>query len=95
MPAIIAISLTKEELDKFPKTAIYEGKKTYYKISVIVNDENDKFGQNVSVVAEQTAEERAAKAPKTYIGNGKVVWVKGDIKTAKVLGESSSKDEAF
>jgi hypothetical protein len=95
MPAIIAISLTKEQLDSFPKTAIYEGKKTYYKMSVIVNDENDKFGQNVTVTAEQTAEERSAKAPKVFIGNGKVVWVKGDIKTSKELSESGSKDEPF
>jgi hypothetical protein len=28
---------------------------------------------------EQTAEERAAKSPKNYIGNGKVFWTDGKI----------------
>jgi hypothetical protein len=93
MAAIITLSLKKEDIDNFPKSAIYEGKSTYYNLSVIINDDNDKFGQNVSVTAAQTQEEREAKKPKVFVGNGKVVWVKGDIKTAKSLEGSS--DDAF
>ena len=54
-----------------------DGKYKNYTISV--SDTPDKFGQNVSMFAEQTAEERAAKAPKNYIANGKVFWTDGKI----------------
>lgn len=93
MAAIITLSLKKEDIDNLPKSAIFEGKSTYYNLSVVVNDENDKFGQNVSVIAAQSEDERKAKTPKKFVGNGKVVWVKGDIKLAKDLNEK--KDEPF
>jgi hypothetical protein len=93
MAAIITLSLKKEDIDNLPKGAIYEGKNTYYNLSVVVNDENDNYGQNVAVTAGQSKEERDAKAPKKYVGNGKVVWVKGNIQTAKSLEDSS--DDVF
>ena len=37
----------------------------------------DQFGNQGPVVVEQTKEEREAKAPKTYLGNCKVVWTNG------------------
>ena len=42
-----------------------------------MNDETDQFGNQGPVVVEQTKEERDAKAPKTYLGNVKVVWTNG------------------
>ena len=41
------------------------------------------IGQNVSVTDSQSKEEREAKAPKTYIGNGKVVWTDGQVTRAE------------
>jgi len=55
---------------------------TYKNYTIAVNDETNKFGQNVSMYAEQTKEQRDAKAPKTYIGNGKVFWTDGKITKA-------------
>jgi hypothetical protein len=43
----------------------------------MLNDEPDQFGNQGPVVVEQTKEERDAKAPKTYLGNVKVVWTNG------------------
>ena len=43
-----------------------------------MNDELDQFGNQGPVVVEQTKEERDAKAPKTYLGNIKVVWTDGN-----------------
>ena len=43
-----------------------------------MNDELDQFGNQGPVVVEQTKEERDAKAPKTYLGNVKVVWTNGN-----------------
>jgi len=54
-----------------------DGKYKNYTISI--SDTPDKYGQNVSMFAEQTPEERAAKTPKNYIGNGKVFWTDGKI----------------
>jgi hypothetical protein len=72
MATIISASIN---LSKIDKTKIIKGEKgQYYNIDVIVNDEPDKYGKNVSVSDTQTKEQRQAKEKKTYIGNGKVIW---------------------
>jgi len=65
-------------LNNIPKDKIFEGKKgKYLPITITLNDELDQFGNQGPVVVEQTKEERDAKAPKTYLGNVKVVWTNG------------------
>jgi hypothetical protein len=56
--------------------------KVYYNFTVAINNET-KFGNNVSAFDSQTKEERDAKKPKTYFGNGKVVWTDGNIVIAE------------
>ena len=76
MASIIKASLN---LDAIPKDKIYVGKKgKYLPITITINDELDQFGNQGPVVVEQTKEERDAKAPKTYLGNVKVVWSNGN-----------------
>ena len=66
------------DLTKIDKSKIYEGKKgKYYPITIVVNDELGQFGDSGYIQTEQTKEERDAKAPKTYLGNVKVVWSNG------------------
>ena len=75
MASIIKASI---DLNKIPKDKIYVGKKgKYLPITITLNDEVDQFGNQGPVVVEQTKEERDAKAPKTYLGNVKVVWSNG------------------
>ena len=75
MASIIKTSI---DLNKIPKDKIYVGKKgKYLPITITLNDELDQFGNQGPVVVEQTKEERDAKAPKTYLGNVKVVWSNG------------------
>ena len=75
MASIIKASI---DLNKIPKDKIYIGKKgKYLPITITINDENDQFGNQGPVVVEQSKEEREAKAPKTYLGNVKVVWTNG------------------
>ena len=65
-------------LNNIPKDKIYKGKKgSYLPITITVNDEPDQFGNQGPVVVDQSKEERDAKAPKTYLGNCKVVWTNG------------------
>mgnify|MGYP003119662201 FL=1 len=76
MASIIKTSIN---LNEIPKDKIYVGKKgKYLPITITLNDELDQFGNQGPVVVEQTKEERDAKAPKTYLGNVKVVWTDGN-----------------
>ena len=75
MASIIKTSIN---LNDIPKDKIYVGEKgKYLPITITLNDEPDQFGNQGPVVVEQTKEERDAKAPKTYLGNVKVVWTNG------------------
>ena len=76
MAGIIKTSIN---LNMIPKDKIIQGKKgKYLPITITVNDEPDQFGNQGPVVVDQTKEERDAKAPKTYLGNVRVVWTNGD-----------------
>ena len=82
MGAIINASI---RVDKLPKEKFVKGKDgaVYYNFTIAVNDET-RYGNNVAFMDSQTKEEREAKMPKTYLGNGKVVWVSdGTIQVAE------------
>jgi hypothetical protein len=87
MATIINASI---DVTKIDRTKLIKDK--YLNLSIIVDDKNDKFGNNVSITLSQSSEERAAKAPKTYMGNGKVVWGVGklDVSTNVITSEDSS-----
>lgn len=81
MSALMNVSL---RVDKLPKEKFVSGKDgaVYYNFTIGINDEVNQFGQNVSLTDSQNQEEREAKKPKTYLGNGTVVWTDGNIKSA-------------
>ena len=86
MASIIKTSIN---LNAIPKDRIFVGKKgKYLPITITLNDELDQFGNQGPVVVEQTKEERDAKAPKTYLGNVKVVWTNGDNVAAAPRGDA-------
>lgn len=64
------------DLNKIDKTQIVEGKNgsKYYNVGIIISDEKNQFGQDVSIFDQQSKEDREAKKPKKYIGNGKIVY---------------------
>lgn len=71
-------------VDKLPKEKFIMGKDgaVYYNLTISVQDET-RYGNNVAFIDSQTKEERDAKAQKTYLGNGKVVWTDGSIALAE------------
>ena len=74
-----AIATIKIDLKKIDKSKIFEGKNgSYYEFTVALNDKTSQYGENISVSESQTKEERDAKAPKTFIGGGKVLWVSNE-----------------
>ena len=48
------------------------------KITISLSDQPNNFGQNVSAYVAQTKEQRDAKKPLFYVGNGKTFWSKGE-----------------
>tara|TARA_X000000368_G_scaffold209873_1_gene165781 strand:+ start:1036 stop:1308 length:273 start_codon:yes stop_codon:yes gene_type:complete len=56
-----------------------------------INDDTNEYGQNIKMYDEQTKEQREAKAPKNYIGNGRIFWTDGKItKAEKVEKETAT-----
>lgn len=91
MGALINVSLN---LDKLDKTKIVKGKNgNYYNLTVSVNDTTSAYGDNASVFNAQTKEERTAKATKSYVGNGKVVWTDGSIVAVERQEEPQAQPE--
>jgi hypothetical protein len=56
---------------------------TYKYYTASINDQLDKFGNNVAISLQQTKEQREAKEKRVYVGNGKVAWTNGKIEVAK------------
>ena len=81
MATLISGYITAEKLEKILNTIRSKGEKGF-KFNVSVNDETNEHGNNASFYAEQTKEQREAKAPKFYFGNGKVFWTNGTISVA-------------
>lgn len=72
--------IPKERIKRTDKNGLpFSNGAQYLDVQVIVNDQADKFGNDVSIIVGQTKEEREAKASKIYLGNAKVVW-SNDIK---------------
>jgi len=71
-------------VDKLPKEKFIKGKDgaVYYNLTISVSDES-RYGNNVAITDSQTKEERDAKKPKDYLGNGAVVWTDGNIVLAE------------
>ena len=89
MAKILNVSIN---VDKINKTKLIKGKKgTYLSLNIAVNDEKDQFDNDCSVWENQSKEERDSKAPKNYLGNGKVIWTnEGDnsvVENAEVIDD--------
>ena len=81
MSTLLSLSIDVASLPK-EKFVTAKNGKVYYNFTVAVNDET-RYGNNVSAFDSQTKEEREAKKPKFYLGNGKVVWTDGNIVLAE------------
>ena len=91
MGSLASIYIKKETLAVMLKTVESKNEKGF-EMTVSVNDDTNQFGQNVSAFAAQTREQREAKKSKYYVGNGKVFWTDGVIKTAEKVeaGETNT-----
>lgn len=86
-----SINLNLIDKTKIKKVQLKDGTTaSFIDVSVIVNDEQDKFGNIAGITAGQTKEERDAKAKKTYLGNLKRVWASEGTATAKASAPSNT-----
>ena len=78
-------------VDKLPKEKFVKGKDgaVYYNLTISISDET-RFGNNVALMDSQTKDERDAKKPKNYLGNGKVIWTEGTVTLAEKEEEKIS-----
>ena len=81
MGALAEMYIKAEVLETLAKTVKAKGEKGV-KITISINEKSDQFGQNVSSFVAQSKEEREAKKPRYYVGNGRVNWTDGVIKVA-------------
>jgi hypothetical protein len=73
MAKLINASICLTDIEK-GRIQIGKNGKKYLNISISVNDEKDKFDNDVQISHSQTKEEREKKDKRIYLGNGKVVW---------------------
>jgi hypothetical protein len=69
MKIMINISI---DVSKIDKTRLFKGEKgTYLNITVDERQQPDNYGNTHTVYMQQSKDERTAKTPKVYLGNGK------------------------
>ena len=80
MASLSEIYIKKSTLETMLKVLnAKEGKESEgVKLTISLSDQASKFGQNVSAYVSQTKEQREAKKPLFYVGNGKTFWSKGE-----------------
>ena len=62
-------------------------------LTISIANEQNTYGQNLSVFVSQSKEDRDAKKQKYYVGNGKVFWTDGTIKVAEKVEGHPPKSE--
>ena len=63
----------------------------YDNYTMSINDDVDKYGNNCAVTVSQSKAQREAKEKKTYVGNGRVIYVNDSgVKVAPYVERSSS-----
>lgn len=78
MAALLNIYLKEETLKTLLETVQKKNEKGV-SITVSANDEIGNYEQNVSAYVSQTKEQQEQKVKRFYVGNGRVVWSKGEL----------------
>ena len=98
MSQIINISI---DLNLIDKTKIKEvtkkdgSKAKYLDVTIFTKDEKDKYGNDASMTLSQTKDERTAKTPYVYLGNGKVVFSADSVAKSSALSTNDDQSLPF
>lgn len=88
---MIVISLCAEDLKPHLKKNEKNGK---HYVSVVIDSrkETDKFGNTHTAYISQSKEQREAKTPKSYVGNGKEFKFNSSSPTPETMQKETSKE---
>lgn len=88
----ISIDLSKVDKSKIQNVTLKSGKEAkFLNLSVFISDEKDQYGNNCNVSLSQSKAEYEAKAPKTFVGNGKTTWLE-QVGSAPILENKQEED---
>lgn len=73
MSSLSEIYIKKETMQTMLDVITKKGEKGV-SITISISDESNEWGHNVSAYVSQTKEQREAKKPRYYVGNGRVFW---------------------
>jgi hypothetical protein len=91
MSKLISLSI---DVTKIDKTKLYKGAKgTYLNVDVWIDETADEDWKMVSANQSQSKEEREAKQPKNYIGNGKLVYGWDDAKEVETAPDPVTEED--
>lgn len=77
------------DVSKISKDKLVKGQKgTYANITIAINDEVDQYGNQASIYESQSKEDREAKVPRNYLGNGKNIYDSNSNQSAKKAPQS-------
>src|SRR5690606_18867969 len=91
MASLNDLYIKEETIDILLKTIRKKGEKGI-SLTVSINDETNKWGQNVSAYVSQSKEDREAKKNRFFVGNGKTFWTDGKISVAEKKAENVVQD---
>ena len=80
---IISASIDLTKIDKSKIVSLgkdgqpFKNGAKYLNVDILVNDEPNEYGQDTAIKINQSKEEREAKVPAIYLGNGKTVFNQG------------------
>jgi hypothetical protein len=57
-------------------------------LTISISNEQNNYGQNLSVFVSQSKEDRESGKKKYYVGNGKVFWTDGTVKVAEKVEQN-------
>ncbi len=89
MASLANIFLKKETLETLLKGCNVKGLKGI-EITLSINDDSNKYGQNVNGFVSQSKEDREAKKEKYYVGNGSVFWTDGKVTKAQKAEDNNT-----
>lgn len=95
MSAIISGSISAEKVSEAASMLEqHQNGNTYLGVTIFVNDDTDKYGNNASIQVSRSKEDRENGEPVVYLGNAKVVFV-NDKGVSKAVKEDGSDDLPF
>lgn len=75
MSTLNSLYIKKEALETLLQVVNKKGEKGV-ELTIAINDEFNQYGQNISSWVSQTKDQREAKKPRYFVGNGKQFWPK-------------------